>query len=154
MLHQKSSHQYLIWKAQSRKIQILIRTTQLSIVLGTMILEQNQKQKNLKYEWQKFLNSRESTNLPQTADTKGCVVCAHTFLGKNPVTVINVRGAQTVHSRILTSSRFSLMEAVDLGKFTCAHLRANFCGNRVEKRKVTGKDWAGKTPKYSLLSKF
>lgn len=59
----------------------------ISIVLGTTILEQNQKQKSEVCGWTIVLKLQEiHTNCPKL--TEGCVVYVQIFLGKGPVTWI------------------------------------------------------------------
>jgi len=74
MLQQKSIHQYLIWKAQSRKTPIFIGTTQLSTVLGTMNLEQKSEVRMIQVD---LKLQRIHEPLKSVYTQKLCSVCIH-----------------------------------------------------------------------------
>lgn len=85
MQHQKSVINTEFGKRNQEKSHIFYWNYTISIVLGTTILEQNQKQKS-EICVRKVLKLQEMhMNCPKL-DTKGCVVYAQIFLGKGPVT--------------------------------------------------------------------
>lgn len=130
MLQQKSIHQYLIWKAQSRKTPILIGTTQLSTVLGTMYLEQKTEVCMIQVDLE-----LQGTHEPlKSVYKKSCVVCAHIFLGKGPMTSISF--SRGPHSTLENSNllRISSTGSWDLRESTFTHLRVRFRGKGVGKK--------------------
>lgn len=85
ILHQKSIHQYRIWKAQRRKTPIFIGTTQLNTVLATMNVEQKAEVCMTKVD----LKLQGIHKPLKSVYKKSRVVCAYIFLGKGLITLIN-----------------------------------------------------------------